>query len=103
MAQVLENLSSLTKLRSLFVGKNKIAKIVNLEALTELKLLSIQSNRIIKLENLDQLLNLEELYISHNGLQVSDACLDPICFPSHQAQIYLPPFPRCSRNKLNWY
>ena len=40
--QVLENLESLTSLQSLFVGKNKIAKLQGLDALVNLRTLSIQ-------------------------------------------------------------
>lgn len=41
----------------------------NLSKLTKLKTLSIQSNRITKIENLEDLINLEELYLAHNGLE----------------------------------
>lgn len=41
----------------------------NLSRLTKLKTLSIQSNRITKIENLEALVHLEELYLSHNGLE----------------------------------
>jgi protein phosphatase 1 regulatory subunit 7 len=68
--QVIENLSELTNLESLFLGKNKITQLNNLESLSKLKLLSIQSNRIVSIANLEKLTNLEELYLSHNGIQV---------------------------------
>jgi protein phosphatase 1 regulatory subunit 7 len=41
-------LDGLTKLKQLYLGKNKIAKLENLDSLVELEILSIQSNRIVK-------------------------------------------------------
>uniref|UniRef100_H3AL25 Protein phosphatase 1 regulatory subunit 7 n=1 Tax=Latimeria chalumnae TaxID=7897 RepID=H3AL25_LATCH len=70
LAKVIENIDTLTKLDSLFLGNNKIPKLQNLDGLTNLTVLSIQSNRITKIEGLQSLLNLRELYISHNGIEV---------------------------------
>ena len=47
----IENLDGLTKLKQLYLGKNKIAKLENLDSLVELEILSIQSNRIVKVRN----------------------------------------------------
>ncbi|PLW15181.1 hypothetical protein PCANC_12841, partial [Puccinia coronata f. sp. avenae] len=62
------NLSCLTNLTELWLGRNKISKLEGLDSLVNLRSLSIQSNRIVKLEGLENLVKLEELYISHNGL-----------------------------------
>ena len=42
--QVIENISTLTNLTSLFMGKNKLTKIQGLDTLTQLRTLSIQVN-----------------------------------------------------------
>lgn len=59
----------MTKLKELYIGKNKITKLQNLDKLENLEILSIQSNRILVIENLEKLSKLEQLYISHNGLE----------------------------------
>jgi Leucine-rich repeat (LRR) protein len=43
--------------------------IQNLSTLKKLRIISIQSNRITKIEGLEELTELEELYMSHNGVQ----------------------------------
>lgn len=46
--KVLEGLETLTNLRELYAGKNKITKIDGLQTLTNLIILSIQVKKLIK-------------------------------------------------------
>jgi len=62
-------LSGLTSLEELWLGKNKIEKIDGLSNLTKLRRLDVQSNRLTSVENLTaQTETLEELYLAHNGI-----------------------------------
>ncbi|SCU98568.1 LADA_0H13938g1_1 [Lachancea dasiensis] len=64
-----ESLRGLDSLREIWLGKNKIPRLINLHHLRSLRILSIQSNRLTKIEGLEELVNLEELYLSHNYIQ----------------------------------
>jgi protein phosphatase 1 regulatory subunit 7 len=68
LIQNVENLSTLTNLKNLWLGRNKITKIEGLDTLTQLKRLDLQTNRIVSLEGLNGLVSLEELYLAHNGV-----------------------------------
>ncbi|KAF8625562.1 hypothetical protein AX15_005326 [Amanita polypyramis BW_CC] len=74
----MESLDGLLNLEELWLGKNKIAKIEGLGTLKKLKILSLQSNRITKLEGLEGLENLEQLYLSHNGIKKLEGLEDNI-------------------------
>ena len=65
----IENLDGLVNLEELWLGKNKITTIENLEGLFNLRRLSLQSNRIVEIKNLSALTNLEGLYLSENGIE----------------------------------
>jgi len=64
-----KGLEKLTKLKELYLGKNKIVKIQGLDMLRELEILSFQANRITVIEGLDELTSLQFLYLSENGLE----------------------------------
>lgn len=67
-------LSGLTNLEELWLGKNKIEKIDGLSSLTKLRRLDVQSNRLTTVDNLTaQTQTLEELYLAHNGIDVEGA------------------------------
>ncbi|KAL7554196.1 hypothetical protein ACHAWF_018627 [Thalassiosira exigua] len=72
-----EELSGLTNLEELWLGKNKITKIQGLGNLTKLRKLDVQANRLTGVEGLEaQVDTLEELYLSHNGIDVEGAKRD---------------------------
>ncbi|SCU90349.1 LAME_0E08152g1_1 [Lachancea meyersii CBS 8951] len=61
-----DSFRGLENLQQIWLGKNRIPRLVNLHHLQNLRVLSIQSNQLTKIEGLEQLSNLEELYLSHN-------------------------------------
>jgi len=64
-----EDLSGLTNLEELWLGKNKIERIQGIRNLKKLRRLDLQSNRLTKIENLlTQVDTLEELYLAHNAI-----------------------------------
>jgi protein phosphatase 1 regulatory subunit 7 len=71
-----EELSGLTNLQELWLGKNKIEMIEGIDSLAKLRRLDVQSNRLTTVENLSsQRDTLEELYLSHNGITTDGASL----------------------------
>jgi hypothetical protein len=58
----------LTKLRELWLGRNRIERIGGVSQLTALQRLSLQSNRLAAGDGLQVLSSLKELYLNHNGL-----------------------------------
>ena len=59
---------SSTRLKELYLGKNKIAKMENLHVCPELSLVDLQNCRILEIEGLEGLPNLTSLHLAHNGI-----------------------------------
>lgn len=57
--------------RILDISFNRLRKIENLSTLTKLRKLFLCSNKISKIENLDALINLETLELGDNRLRVN--------------------------------
>jgi protein phosphatase 1 regulatory subunit 7 len=69
-------LAPLVHLEELWLGKNKIERIEGLSTLKKLRRLDIQSNRLTQVENLtSQTETLEELYLAHNGIATEGTIL----------------------------
>lgn len=63
------NLSSLTKLRVLYLQRNKISNITPLKGLTNLEVLSLNGNQITSVKSLAKLKSLQKLYLRENKLK----------------------------------
>eukprot|EP01041_Mallomonas_annulata_P000459 gene459-832_t len=68
----MEGIQSLTSLKSLWLGKNKIEQMSHLENLQHLKQLDIQNNRLTAISCTSTLFALEELYLAHNNIQSAE-------------------------------
>uniref|UniRef100_A0A914MZD2 HMG box domain-containing protein n=1 Tax=Meloidogyne incognita TaxID=6306 RepID=A0A914MZD2_MELIC len=65
----IKGLSTLSKLRKLFLINNKIEQIEGLEGLILLELLELGDNKIKEISNLNHLINLEELFLGKNKIK----------------------------------
>jgi len=72
----MEGLDTLTSLRSLWLGKNKIEKIENIQNLSQLTQLDVQNNRLTSITGLGGLAALEELYLACNAINDPSGLLD---------------------------
>ena len=68
--EIINNLTSLTKL---YLGDNQITEIKNLEKLTSLTKLSLSQNQITKIENLNSLRGLKKILLSANHIKKIDS------------------------------
>ena len=65
----MENISTLTSLKQLYLVNNKINKITEeIGNLKNLKLIELGANRIRVIENIDNLINLESMWIGRNKI-----------------------------------
>jgi protein phosphatase 1 regulatory subunit 7 len=76
--QVMEQLSGLVSLKSLWLGKNKIEHIEDLSALVNLTQLDIQCNRLTSCEGLAGLISLQELYLANNNISSLQGLIDAL-------------------------
>ncbi|CAI5511038.1 unnamed protein product [Closterium sp. Naga37s-1] len=67
----MENLSHLSALEELWVGRNKIRE-VRVEGLSALVKISVQSNRLTCMRGLESCTRLQELYLSNNGISTME-------------------------------
>ncbi|CAI7839825.1 unnamed protein product [Closterium sp. NIES-53] len=67
----MENLSHLSALEELWVGRNKIRE-VRVEGLSALVKMSVQSNRLTCMRGLESCTRLQELYLSNNGISTME-------------------------------
>lgn len=65
-------MQTLTSLKSLWLGKNKIEHIAHVAQMTQLTQLDVQNNRLTSLDGLQDVVNLEELYLAHNRIPTMD-------------------------------
>lgn len=68
----IETLSSLKKMKNLFLFNNRIESLEGIESLTWLEQLYVQFNRIESLKPIEGLLNLKEVYVHDNNLSSLD-------------------------------
>ena len=63
---LIEGLEALRNLEELYLGGNKIRRIINLDSNPHLKVLALENNLLQTIENLSKLISLEELYLDNN-------------------------------------
>ena len=79
----MEDLATLTSLKSLWLGKNKIEVISNVSNLSMLKQLDIQNNRLSSLAGLSGLVSLEELYLACNSIKTLDGISELVGYATY--------------------